>query len=167
MFDHNVLHTLSSHAYTTNTYILKLIDLTMMKTIEIWTIHTMYLYKYSHDYIAVLGFVRATNNIFSQFKWISKLYNALENCLAHGRGTAFKLYCKTKRKQNENTLLTFIIVLCLYLNIFLPVLTMSAKQYFDIYKSSAYYYYYYLHMYTKHKQNKKIQLQIKRKQTPI
>lgn len=39
----------------------------------------------------------------------------------------------------------------------MPVLTMSAKQYFDIYKSSAYYYYYYyyLHMYTKHKQNKK------------
>lgn len=30
---------------------------------------------------------------------------------------------------------------------------MSAKQYFDIYKSSAYYYYY-LHMYTKHKENK-------------
>lgn len=86
------------------------------------------------------------------------MYNALDNCLAHGRGTAFKLYCKTKTKQNENTLPTFIIVLCLYtyIYIFLPVLTMSAKQYFDIYKSSAYYYYYYyLHMYTKHKQNKK------------
>lgn len=47
-----------------------------------------------------------------------KIYNALENCLAHGRGTAFKLYCKTKTKLNQyptkNTLLKFLIVLCLY-----------------------------------------------------
>lgn len=30
------------------------------------------------------------------------MYNALENCLAYGRGTAFKLYCKTKTKLNQN-----------------------------------------------------------------
>lgn len=72
-------------------------------------------------------------------------------------GVALHLSCIVKRKQNRMKIrYQRLLLYCVYIYIFLPVLTMSAKQYFDIYKSSAYYYYYYyLHMYTKHKQNKK------------
>lgn len=74
-------------------------------------------------------------------------------------GVAQHLSCIVKQNwikiDKKNVIKVYYCIVFLYK--YMPVLTMSAKQYFDIYKSSAYYYYYYyyLHMYTKHKQNKK------------